>query len=107
MDLLDRYLEAVKKHLPWQRQGDIIDELRANLESQLEEREAALGRPLTKTEAETWLKQLGSPMQMAAHYQPQQYLIGPTIFPIYRHVLKLALSWAAVIYALSTVVRFL
>ena len=35
MELLDRYLEAVKKHLPWQRQDDIIAELRANLESQL------------------------------------------------------------------------
>ena len=39
MELLDRYLQAVKKHLPWQRQDDIIAELRANLESQLEDRE--------------------------------------------------------------------
>jgi hypothetical protein len=107
MELLDRYLEAVKKHLPWQRQDDIVAELRANLESQLEDKEAALGRPLTKAEAEAWLKQLGSPMLMAAPYQPQQYLIGPAIFPIYRSVLKLALSWAVVIYAISTVVRFI
>ncbi len=68
MELLDRYLEAVKKHLPWQRQDDIIAELRANLEAQLEEKEAALGRPLTQAEVEAWLKQLGSPMQMAAPY---------------------------------------
>ncbi len=46
MELLNRYLEAVKKHLPWQRQDDIIAELRANLESQLEEKEDGLGRPL-------------------------------------------------------------
>jgi hypothetical protein len=107
MELLDRYLEAVKKHLPWQRQDDIVAELRANLESQLEDKEAALGRPLTKAEAEAWLKQLGSPMLMAAPYQPQQYLIGPAIFPIYRRVLKLAWSWGVVIYAISTVVRFI
>jgi hypothetical protein len=49
-------------------------------------------------EAEAWIKQLGSPMQMAARYQPQQYLIGPPIFPIYWFVLRLALLWAGVIY---------
>ena len=48
MELLDRYLQAVKKHLPWKRQDDIIAELRVNLESQLEEREDELGRPLTE-----------------------------------------------------------
>ena len=92
MELLDRYLEAVRKHLPWQRQDDIIAELRANLESQLEEKEEALGRPLTQAEMEEWLKKLGSPIQVAAGYQTHQYLIGPNIFPTYRYVLKLACS---------------
>jgi hypothetical protein len=98
MELLDRYLQAVKKYLPWQRQDDILAELRANLESQLEEKETELGRPMTKAEGEGWIKQLGSPMQMAARYQPNQYLIGPALFPIYWFVLKMALLWAAVIY---------
>jgi len=105
MELLDRYLESVKKHLPWQRQDDIIAELRANLESQLEEKEEALGRPLTQAEAEEWLKQLGAPIQVAAGYQPQQYLIGPAFYPTYRYVLKLACSWATIIYAIVTVVQ--
>ena len=105
MDLLDRYLQAVRKHLPFERQDDIVAELRANLESQLEEKEAALGRPLTQLEAEEWIKQLGSPIQVAAGYQTHQYLIGPNIFPIYRYVLKLACSWAAVIYSIVTVVQ--
>jgi len=51
MELLDRYLQAVRKHLPWKRQDDIIAELRANLESQLEEKEAELGRSLTPMES--------------------------------------------------------
>ena len=102
MDLLDRYLQAVKKHLPRERQNDIVAELRANLESQLEDREAELGRPLTPSEAEQWLKELGPPMQMAARYQPQQYLIGPTFFPTYWYVLRMALGWALAIYAMVT-----
>jgi hypothetical protein len=98
MELLDRYLQAVKKHLPWQRQDDIIAELRANLESQLDEKQAELGRLLTPAEAEAWLQQLGSPVQMASHYQPQQYLIGPAIFPVYVYVLRIASMWALAIY---------
>jgi hypothetical protein len=105
MELLDRYLQAVRKHLPWQRQDDIVAELRVNLETQLEEKEAALGRPLTAAEAEEWIKQLGLPLQVAAGYQPQQYLIGPAFFPIYRYVLKLACSWATIIYSIVTAVQ--
>ena len=104
MELLDRYLQAVRKHLPWQRQDDIIAELRANLEAQLEDKEAELGRPLTKEEAEDWLKQIGSPIQVAARYQRQQYLIGPALFPTYSYVLKLVLTWATAIYAIANAV---
>ena len=96
MELLDRYLQAVKKHLPWQRQDDIIAELRANLEAQLEDKEAALGRPLTMGEAEDWLRQIGPPMRVAARYQPQKYLIGPAVFPTYLFVLRLACFWATI-----------
>jgi hypothetical protein len=105
MELLDRYLQAVKKHLPWQRQDDIIAELKANLESQLEDKEAELGRPLTKDEMEAWLKQIGSPMQVAARYQPQRYLIGPAVFPMYWYVLKLACFWCLIIYTFVNVLQ--
>lgn len=98
MDLLERYLQAVRKYLPWKRQDDIVAELRANLEAQLEEKEEELGRPLTQSEAEDWLRQLGSPIQMAARYQPQQYLIGPALFPVYWYVLKLVIFWAVAVY---------
>ena len=104
MELLDRYLAAVKKHLPWERQDDIIAELRANLEAQLEDKEAELGRPLTKEEAEEWLKQIGPPIQVAARYQRQQYLIGPAVFPTYWYVLRLALTWCTIIYAIAKTV---
>lgn len=105
MELLERYLQAVRKHLGWKRQDDIIAELRANLEAQLEDKEAELGRPLTGAEIEAWLQQLGSPLQVAARYQPQQYLIGPALFPIYRLVLRLVMAWCAVLYAIAKTVE--
>jgi len=105
MELLDRYLQAVKRHLPWERQDDILAELRANLEAQLEDKEAELGRPLTKEEAEEWLKHFGSPVMVAGRYQRQQYLIGPGVFPVYWSVLRLALTWCAAIYAIANAVE--
>ena len=106
MDLLDRYLQAVKKHLPWKRQDDILAELRANLESQLEDKESELGRPLTRGEAEDWLREIGPPMQVAMRYQPQQYLIGPAVFPLYWFVLRLVFLWSMLIYLIVSAVQF-
>jgi len=97
MELLDRYLQAVKKHLPWERQDDIIAELKANLEAQLEDKEAELGRPLTTAEIEAWLKKMGAPFKVAARYFPQQYLIGPAVFRLYWLVLRMAVLWAVII----------
>jgi hypothetical protein len=104
-DLFERYLQAVGKYLPWERQADIVAELRANLEAQREEREAGLGRPLTEGEMIDWLKELGPPMQMASRYQAPRYLIGPTVFPMYLYILRLATMWATVAYAIATAVR--
>jgi hypothetical protein len=106
MELLDRYLQAVKKHLPQKRQDDILAELRANMESQLEDKEAELGRPLTQGEAEDWLRAMGPPILVASHYRPQQYLIGPTLYPMYLYVLRLAVFWAIVVYTVANTVLF-
>ncbi len=104
MELLDRYLQAVRKYLPARRQDDIIAELRANMESQIEDRESELGRPLTTGELEDLLRKMGHPMLVASRYQPQQYLIGPTLFPMYLYVLRLTMLWAFVICMIVTVV---
>ena len=97
MELLERYLQAVKKYLPMRRQDDIIAELRANMESQIEDRESELGRALTQGEFDDFLRKMGHPMMVASRYQPQQYLIGPTMFPMYFYVLRIAMIWAFII----------
>lgn len=47
MDLLNRYLQAVKVFLPHRQQDDILRELSENLMAQMEDRAETLGRPLT------------------------------------------------------------
>jgi hypothetical protein len=99
MSLLDRYLAAVRDHLPAGQQDDIIAELGDDLRSRFEERAADLGRPLTEDEEAELLRPYGRPLLMAARYRPQQHLIGPNVFPYYWAALKLALSIALVVWA--------
>jgi hypothetical protein len=87
MELLERYLQAIEFWLPKRQKQDIIAELSEDLRSQIEEKETELGRKLEDAEVEAILKRCGSPLQVASRYRPQQYLIGPTLFPIYRFVL--------------------
>lgn len=87
MDLLDRYLQAVGFWLPKKQREDILAELSEDLHSQVEEQEAKLGRKLAQPEIECLLKMRGRPVLVANRYLPQQYLIGPLLFPIYRFVL--------------------
>src|SRR5215467_9350422 len=87
MELLDRYLHAVGFWLPRKQKQDILAELSEDLRSQIEEKETELGRKLTECDLEALLKQRGRPVLVANHYLPQQYLIGPALFPIYRFVL--------------------
>src|SRR5437016_1150491 len=91
MELLDRYLQAVRFFLPKKQKVDIIAELSEDLRSQIEEKETQLGRTLTETELEAILKRCGSPWEVGSRYLPQRYLIGPTLFPVYRFFLGILL----------------
>jgi hypothetical protein len=104
MELLERYLQAVKRHLPLERQDDILAELRANMEAQLEDKESELGRKVTQGEAEDWLRAMGPPVLVASRYHVQRYLIGPALYPLYLYVLRMAALWALIIYMVVNVV---
>jgi hypothetical protein len=90
MELLDRYLQAIEFWLPKRQKQDIIAELSEDLRSQIEERETEVGRKLQDAEVEAILKRCGAPLEVAARYRPQQYLIGPALFPVYRFVLAVS-----------------
>lgn len=106
MNLLNRYLQAVGKYLPKARRDDIVAELRANLLSQIEDREETLGRPLSEEEIVEMLKHHGNPAVVAGRYFPEnrglafgRQLIGPELFPFYRIVLLMNLTITLAILA--------
>ena len=89
MELLDRYLQAIRFWLPRAQQDDIVAELSDDIRSQIGEEESKLGRKLNNAEVASMLKQRGRPLLLANRYLPQRYLIGPLLFPVYRFVLTI------------------
>jgi hypothetical protein len=107
MEMIERYLEAVKFWLPKGQKDDIIEELSADIDAQVKEREADLSRKLSEAEVELILKQRGRPVVVANRFLPQEQLIGPLLFPVYRFVLKIIclcylLPWALVWIGMMT-----
>jgi len=88
MELVDRYLKTVGSYLPAAQKEDILKELSENIRSNIEDREAAVGRPLSESEAV--LKQHGHPLLVAGRYRQDHRTvafghqwIGPVLFPFY------------------------
>jgi hypothetical protein len=96
MDLLQSYLRAVRRYLPRAQRDDIVAELSVDLRSQIEEKEADLGRPLSDDEQMTLFRAYGDPMTVARRYRQKGMslsigweLIGPELFPMYLIILGL------------------
>ena len=102
MDLIDRYLTAIRWNLPREAKADdIVAELRDVIASRIEDREESLGRPLGEKEISALLRDFGHPLVVAARYGAQQWLIGPDLFPFYWFSLKVVLALSVVLLILS------
>ncbi len=90
MTLLDRYIQEVGRHLPRKNRSDIKAELRSSFVDTLEDR---FGQEATEEQTSEVLKEFGQPRDVAASYHPQgQYLIGPTLYPIFRMVVWIVIA---------------
>ena len=90
MELIERYVYEVGRHLSRKNRADIQVELKSTLVDTLEDRVA--GEPSQEDEIQL-LKEFGPPQKVAASYWPQgQYLIGPSLFPLFRMVVAIALT---------------
>ena len=92
MDVIDRYLSAVRADLTRDDADDIVAEIGDALHTQAEEREVELGRPLTADEIVALLRAYGHPRLVAARYARQQALVGPLLLPFYWRTLRIALT---------------
>jgi hypothetical protein len=99
MSLIDRYIHEVGRYLPRKNREDIQAELRSLLVDTLEDR--VRSEP-TEEDIVTLLEEFGDPKKVAASYYPEgQYLIGPTLYPIFRLVVAIAIAAVLVSQLLS------
>ena len=90
MNLIDRYITEVGKHLPYKQRADIQAEIRSTLEDMLEERKQT-NDEVSEEQVVTLLKDYGSPREVAESYTGPRYLIGPRVFPIFELVTRIVL----------------
>ena len=91
MDLIDKYLAEVGKHLPRRQRADIEAEIRSTLEDMLEERKT---HPDTEHAAAVLelLKEYGEPRKVAESYIGPRYIVGPRLYPQMELVAKIVVS---------------
>jgi hypothetical protein len=97
MQLLERYLNAVRANLPEHLRDDVIEELRCEIGAAASEEKARHGRALSLDEEEAILKRWGHPLVLAGRYHGRRHLIGPDLYQVYIHVLRVSLASALAI----------
>lgn len=105
MNIVENYLTQVEEYLASDNDTDVLQELESAIYDAIEEREAEQGRPLANAELASVLRKFGAPIDVAAKYARQQYLIGPTLFPVFRHSLKVMLGIVAILQCLNTLLH--
>jgi|WetSurMetagenome_2_1015567.scaffolds.fasta_scaffold61338_1 hypothetical protein len=91
MNLIDKYIAEVGKHLPRKNRADIEAEIRSTLEDMLEEQSQGTG-PADEATVMQVLKEYGAPREVAAKYKTHPYLVGPRLFPIFEMVLRIVVA---------------
>jgi len=105
MTLIDLYVAEVGKRLPLRGRGDIEAELRSTLEDMLEDRSKKAGRAADEAMMLDLLREYGPPDKVAGTYHPNQYLIGPRLFPFFKMVLRIVLTVLTVVLLVTLGIR--
>lgn len=106
MKVIDSYILEIGKHLPRKSRSDIGKEIRSILEDMLEEKATAAGRPADEQMELELVGAYGAPAKVAATYLPENYLIGPRIFPLFIFVVRIVLAVLTGVALIGFSVRF-
>ncbi len=100
-DLITRYIDNVRNRLPYRLRRDVPLELQSLIEDALEARQPVADEEAAIVEI---LLEMGSPEELAAQYQTQTHLVGPSMFPIYKMIVVIVLTvLTSVLVALNAI----
>lgn len=103
MNLMDRYIAEVGRHLPEKDRADIEAEIRSMMEDMVDERRGQSGQPADERMVTEVLEQVGDPRLLAYKYAPpKRFLIGPGWYDVYVKTLQRVLFTALPIVAAVT-----
>lgn len=105
MDLIDRYVLEVSRHLPKKTARAIETDLRSSLRDAMDAHETAAGRPADEAMAAEMLLAFGHPEAVAARYRVPRSLIGPAWYPSFQYVAVTVAIVVTVFSAGSLLVR--
>jgi hypothetical protein len=92
MNLVQRYIQAVKIELPSSQREDIGRELQSTIQEELEALAERNGRTPSEAEVGEYLRRLGHPVQVASRYWPRRSLVSEAAYPLYKQALMVVLS---------------
>ena len=91
MELVTRYIAAVERELPQEKQQEIGRELKANIMDQIDALTEQQGHLSDKDIADLLLA-MGHPRQVARQFCPPQPLINGALMPLYKNTLFMVLG---------------
>jgi hypothetical protein len=93
MELIDRYLHAIRPWLPLRAPRDeILRELSEDIRCEVDERRGERAE-IPEAELVALLKARGHPMAVAARFGAGEALVGPQFYPVFRLVATIALGY--------------
>jgi hypothetical protein len=106
MELIDRYLHAIRPWLPLGAPRDeILRELSEDIRSEVDERRGERAE-IPESELVSILKARGHPMAVAARFGAGESLIGARFYPIFRLVTTVALGYVLIpVLFLASMIR--
>lgn len=105
MELVDRYVHKVGRHLPRRNRADIETEIRSLIEDTLDGYAKKHGRDVDEDMVVAVLQEFGKPETVAASYRTgKQYLVGPELFPIFKIVLTVVIAVLSAIYLIGVMI---
>lgn len=102
MNLLDKYLYAISKKLPYKGRKEIEMELKSLL---LDEMESKYGENPTDNEVESFIAAYGTPREVANRYKSDNLVIGSGFTDIYFMIAKIIVFAMAIAFTVTFVVQ--